>query len=290
MIDSHAHLDDEKYSQDREEIIARAFASGIEKIINVGADLMGSQASVKLATENENIFVAVGLHPHCFNQVEEFSISKTFNNLKNLAKQEKVVAIGEIGLDYFSHDGNPITAAQKEKQKNGFVLQIEIAKKFNLPVVIHCRGSRENPNDAYIDLLQIIQDTKYPPRLAETTARQREAGQIQNTKFIFHCYGGDLAFTQKLLSMDNVSFSFTGNITYAKQDSEAVAVVREIPLEKIMLETDCPYLTPIPHRGKRNEPAYVSIVCEKIAEIKQISVNKVDEITTQNAKEFFNLA
>jgi len=264
MIDSHAHLDDKKYDQDREEVIARAFASDIERIINIGADLAGSIASVDLAIEYDNVFATVGLHPNVFDEMDESQIEKLCGEISELAKNEKVIAIGEIGLDYFSHDGDSITPEQKEKQKNGFVIQIEIANKFDLPVVIHCR-------DAYADVYEIIE--KYP-----------------EIRFVFHCYGGDLAFTQRLLAMDNVSFSFTGNITYAKQDTEVLAVVREIPLERIMLETDCPYLTPVPHRGKRNEPAYVAHVCEKIAEIKQISAKKVDEVTTENTKKFFSMA
>ncbi|MDO8240391.1 MAG: TatD family hydrolase [Candidatus Moranbacteria bacterium] len=264
MIDSHAHLDDRQYDQDREATIARAFASGVEKIINIGADLAGSIASVELAIQYDNVFATVGLHPNVFDEFDESQVQELCNEIRNLASNEKVVAIGEIGLDYYSHDENSITPEQKENQKKSFVAQIEIAREFNLPVVIHCR-------DAYEDVYEIIE--KYP-----------------EVSFVFHCYGGGLEFTQKLLSMNNVWFSFTGNITYAKSDLEVFGVVKEIPLERIMLETDCPYLTPVPHRGKRNEPAYVTYVQGKIAEIKQISANKVDEVTTRTAKKFLSLA
>lgn len=274
FIDTHAHLDDEKFNPDQLEVIERAFASGVEKIINVGADLNGSQSSVVLAEKHKNIYAAVGLHPHCFNRVGEAQelssgqaitfqelSSENFSELKNLAQNKKVVAIGEIGLDYYSHMEDLITEAQKENQKKGFVIQIELAKELNLPVIIHCR-------DAYADTLEAIKN--YP-----------------EVRFVFHCYGGSLNFTEKLLPMENVHFSVTGNITYAKGDAEILKVVKSIPLEKIMLETDCPYLAPVPHRGKRNEPAFVSLVAEKIAEIKNLTVDEIAEITTRNAKSFF---
>lgn len=271
MIDTHAHLDDKQYDTDRAQMIARIFDSGVEKVINIGAGLGSSRRSVELAEEYKNIFASVGLHPYYFNEYGERSFDK-ISEFKELAKHKKVVAIGEIGLDYFSHDGNEITDAQKENQKKGFIFQLDLAKELNLPVIIHCRSSKENPADAYNDLIKILLNTKY---------------QILNT--VFHCYGGNTEFTKKLLQQDNVYFSFTGNITYAKDSAEIIEVVKMIPMEKIMLETDCPYLAPVPHRGKRNEPAFLQYICEKIAEIKQISAKEVDKITTKNAKKFFKL-
>jgi len=288
MIDTHAHIDFEQYDLDRTQTLQRAFSGGMEKIINVGADMDGSLKSVELAGSYKNIYASIGLHPHIFNQVEEFpislstgqagnfqfpnnfqipndKISKIFDELKNLAENRKVVAIGEIGLDYFSHTENSITSEQKENQKKGFVAQLELAKEFNLPVIIHCR-------DAYEDCYEIV---------------MRYA--ICDTRFVFHCYGGNLEFTKKLLQHDNIFFSFTGNITYAKAGSEIIEVIKIIPIDKIMLETDCPYLTPVPYRGKRNEPAFVMYVNEKIAEIKQISAKEVDRITTQTAERFFEI-
>jgi TatD DNase family protein len=261
LIDTHAHLDDEKFNMDRAEVIERAFASGVKKIINVGAGLGSSRRSVALAGKHANIFAVVGLHPHYFNEYAERSFDK-IEEFKELARQKKVVAIGEIGLDYYGHLEDLITEAQKENQKKGFILQIELARELQLPVIIHCR-------DAYVDTLEVIKN--YP-----------------EVKFVFHCYGGSLSFTEKLLQMENIHFSFAGNITYAKPDSEILSVVKIIPLERIMLETDCPYLTPVPHRGKRNEPAFVNFVAEKIAEIKNLTVDEISEITTQNALDFFN--
>lgn len=286
MIDTHVHIDFEQFDQDREEIIRRAYEAGIEKIINVGADMGGSQKSIELAGAHENIYASVGLHPHVFNElvasqelssgqaktIRELS-SEMFNELKNLARNEKVVAIGEIGLDYFSHTDQKITEAQKENQKNGFVAQIKLAKEYGLPVIIHCR-------DAYKDCYKVLVN------FIESLPRD------ERSEFYaaFHCYGGNLEFTKKLLKLDNIFFSFTGNITYAKAGSEIIEVIKAIPMDKIMLETDCPYLAPVPHRGKRNEPSYVVYVNEKIAEIKQISAKEIDRTTTENAQKFFKLA
>lgn len=284
MIDTHAHLDDKQFDSDRDEVIQRAFKNGVEKIINVGAGLGSSQRSVELAENplrqladgGENIFAAIGLHPHYFNEYKNKSFDK-IEELKKLLKREKVIAIGEIGLDYFSHDGKIISAQEKELQKKGFVFQLDLARELNLPVIVHCRASKENPDDAYKDLFEII------------LSASAVADQIQNTNLVFHCYGGNLEFTKKLLQHENIHFSFTGNITYAKTGVEILEAIKIIPMGRIMLETDCPYLAPVPMRGKRNEPAYVSYVAEKIAEIKQISVENVLEITTKNAEKFFRI-
>ncbi|MFA7209514.1 MAG: TatD family hydrolase [Parcubacteria group bacterium] len=273
MIDTHSHLDDKQFDGDREEAISRAFYGGVEKIINVGADLESSERSVGLAGGNENIFAAVGLHPHIFNQVGEFS--KNIHSLKELAADKKVVAIGEVGLDYFSHTGEKITEAQKKNQRKGFSAQLELARELDLPVIIHCRASKDEPEDAYADALRVFKSSHHP---------------FRDMRIVFHCYGGGLEFTKKiLLEETDTFFSFTGNITYAKAGSETIEVLKVIPLERIMLETDCPYLAPVPHRGKRNEPAYVAYVKEKIAEIKEISVKEVDRVTTENARLFFKL-
>ncbi|MDP1619829.1 MAG: TatD family hydrolase [Candidatus Moranbacteria bacterium] len=268
MIDTHSHLDDKRFDGDREEIISRAFSGGVEKIINVGADLESSTQSVGLAGRNKNIFAAVGLHPHIFNQAGEFS--KKIQSLGGLAADKKVVAIGEIGLDYFSHTGEKITEAQKKNQQQGFIAQLELARDLDLPAIIHCRASKDDPIDAYEDAYRII-------------------NVFHSMRVVFHCYGGGLEFTRKIIQETDAFFSFTGNITYVKAGSEAIEVLKAIPLERMMLETDCPYLAPVPHRGKRNEPAYIAYVKEKIAEIKEIPAQEIDRITTENARLFFKL-
>jgi TatD DNase family protein len=275
LIDTHAHLDDKQFDVDREEVIRRAFEGGVSKIINIGAGMGSSERSVNLAEKYENIFASVGLHPEYFMKHETWDDPRQ-EILEKLAKNKKVLAIGEIGLDYHNN-GQKIVQKEKDAQKVGFVYQLEMAKRNKKPVIIHCRGEkdqdaivyREVP-EAYEDTLEIIQ--KFP-----------------DLRFVFHSYGGSLVFTKKLLEKNNILFSFTGNLTYNKVGSEIFEVVREIPLERIMLETDCPYLAPVPKRGERNEPAYVKFVAEKIAEIRNLSFSQVEEITTKNAFEFFGI-
>ncbi|MCK9379309.1 MAG: TatD family hydrolase, partial [Candidatus Moranbacteria bacterium] len=190
MIDTHAHLDDKQFNKDREEVILRAFENGVEKIINIGADLEGSRASVELAKAHKNIFAAVGLHPHCFGEDKEVGEFGDVGGIGELAKNEKVVAIGEIGLDYFFYEAYSIEQIVKikQRQKKGFVAHLELAQELDLPVIIHCRASRENSDDAYEDIYQIIFSSKF---------------KVQNSKFVFHCYSGNLDFTKKLLQHKN---------------------------------------------------------------------------------------
>lgn len=283
MIDTHAHLDFDSFDEDREVVIKRTFDGGVESIINIGSEMEGSRKSLKIARTYDRkygrMYASVGLHPHVFNEEGEITDEQK-SELEKLAKDERVVAIGEIGLDYFSHTGEKISKKQKEDQKQGFIEQVKIAQKLDLPIIIHARGSQETPTDAYEDLYKIILNTKY---------------NILNTKLVFHCYAGDTEFTRKLLENENILFSFTGNVTYkVRKDLKGTKndireVVKMIPLEKIMIETDSPFLSPEPHRGKRNEPANVQFVAQKIAELKNENLEKIKKITTQTAKEFFGL-
>jgi TatD DNase family protein len=276
LIETHAHLDDKQFDTDRDEVIARAFSGGVEKIINIGAGLGSSQRSVALAEKYENIFCAVGLHPHYFMEYGEKSFDK-FADFKALTVSKKLVAIGEIGLDYFIPDGSVITDAQKELQKKGFVEQLEFAKELKLPVILHCRGSRpiapsayREADDAYEDVFTII-------------------SEFPELNFVWHSFGGRLEFAEKVLAKENMLISFAGNITYNKPNAEIFDVIRKIPIEKIMLETDCPYLAPVPMRGKRNEPSYVKYVAIKIAEVKNLEFEELVKITTETAERFFRL-
>jgi len=274
LIDTHIHLDDAQYDGDRDEIIAQFFASGGEALINVGAGLGSSARSVALAKSHENIFAAVGFHPHYFNEYKEKSFDRV-GELESLAKDERVVAIGEIGLDYFSHTDEPIDDRQKELQKKGFEHQLDLAKKLHLPVIIHCRGTRSEAGskfretiEAYDDALEVIK-------------------KFLDLKYVFHGYGGNLEFSKKILGNDNMKFSFNGNITYAKPNAEIFEVIRLIPIERIMVETDGPYLTPVPFRGKRNDPIYVKYVIGKLAEVKDMEPSEVERVTEKNAIDFF---
>ena len=276
MIDTHAHLDDEKFDVDRAQVLQRSFASGIEKIITVGAGLGSSRRATELARDHEHVFAVVGCHPEYFMRHGSWG-DEHREELEGLAQAEKVVAIGEIGLEYHSHDGGSVSEKQKDLQREGFIFQLELARRIGKPVVIHCRGERAKAGEkyrenatAYEDVLVIIE--KFP-----------------ELNFVFHSFGGRLDFAKKVIAKENVFFSFNGSITYAKPGAEILEAVKIIPLKKMMLETDCPYLAPVPHRGKRNEPSFLVHVCQKIAEIKEISAKKVQEITTRNAMEFFKL-
>jgi TatD DNase family protein len=276
LIETHAHIDDKQFDSDRDEVIARAFDSGVEKIINIGAGLGSSQRSVALAEKYENIFCSIGLHPHYFMEYGEKSFDK-FPEFKALAVSKKIVAIGEIGLDYFIPDGSVITEEQKELQRKGFREQLEFAKELKLPVILHCRGSRpvapseyREADDAYEDVFAIV-------------------SEFPGLNFVWHSFGGRLAFVEKVLGKENMLISFAGNITYNKPGAEIFAVIKRIPLEKIMLETDCPYLAPVPMRGKRNEPLYVKYVAQKIAEVKNVDFEDLAKVTTSTAERFFGL-
>lgn len=274
MIDTHVHLDFKDFNEDREEVISRAFDNGVKAIVNIGVDLKTSEKSVELAENHENIFAAVGFHPDYFSKLETHNAKRDWiDKLKELARNKKVVAIGETGLDYFHikkpdfSRGNPVSVAEiKENQKKGFLAQIEMAKELGLPVVVHCR-------EAWNDLFEMIQSEK-------------------SIRFVLHCYSGEKKDTEKFLELPNVCFSFSGNITYPKPASRAeklAEAVQMIPLERTMLDSDSPFLAPQQARGKRNEPSYVRYIAEKIAEIKEISIEKVEKTTDENANEFFGL-
>lgn len=258
LIDTHAHLDFKEFDQDRDQVIKRAFGSGIEKIINVGCNLERSKNSIELAKKYDNIYAAVGVHPH---DVGKYDLENFKSKLIKLAKENKVVALGECGLDYYRIENSELGI--KNKQKEFFKVQLDLAKELDLPLIIHCRN-------AFEDLLEILKRTDDLPR------------------GVTHCFSGTLHYAQKFLNLGFL-VSFTGSITYVRPQGELLAVVKEIPLGKIMIETDCPYLAPVPHRGERNEPAYVKFVAEKIAEIKGMDFQEVAEQTTKNAIKLFSL-
>lgn len=249
-IDTHSHLNFKVFNADYKDAILRANSVGVEKIIVVGSNLKTSKKALEIANKNENIFVAIGLHPiHVEN--EDFGLE-----FEKLAKNKKVVAIGETGLDYFHIRDN------KEKQKDVFIKHLKLAQNVNKPVILHNR-------DAGDDILSILTSQNTLP------------------KGVMHCFSENLEFAKIIIDMGFL-ISFTGIITFTK-NQDTLQVVKEIPLEKIMIETDCPYLTPNKYRGKRNEPAYVVEVAKKIAEIKKISLEKVEDITSKNAIELFKL-
>lgn len=273
MIDIHTHLYFPQYDGDREEMIKRAFDAGLTMLISVSTAPEDHHTALAIAAMDKRIFASVGLHPHTFHEHlgDEKWQREALQELQELAKHNpKIIAIGECGLDYFSHTGELITDAQKAWQKYGFIAQIKLAQELELPMIIHCR-------DAYEDLVEIIkQDGK-------------------DMKFILHCYMGDTEVTEKFLTLPHIFFSFTGNITYAvKKIAEGTKddireTVKRIPLERMFMETDCPFLAPVPYRGKRNEPSFVVEVAKKIAEIKGISPEFISQKIEENRCRLFCL-
>jgi len=261
MIDTHAHLNFSDFKGDLDEVIARSFENGLANIVVVSSSLENSKQSIEVVNKDKRLFASVGIHP------EEIETADDFSEIEGLAKKDKVVAIGETGLDYFylsschSREGGNLDIADiKEKQKELFIKHIELAEKLDLPLILHNRNS---DNDFY----EILQDRK--------------------VWGVVHCYTGDWEFAQKILDL-GLMISFTGIITFPKSES-LHEVVKNIPLEKIMVETDAPYLAPVPYRGKRAEPWMVKEIIKKIAEIKGMSFEEVDEKTSSNANKFFGI-
>lgn len=253
LIDSHAHLDGEEFAQDREEVLAFAKKMGIDRIVNVGFDLPSSRRSIALAGRYPGVYAAVGVHPHEAGEAPENYLEE----LEKLASQPKVVAIGEIGLDYFYNHSEP------EVQKRIFREQIRLAKRIGKPIIIHDR-------DAHADTLNII--------------REERAGE---TGGVLHCFSGSWEMAQECMKM-GFYISLAGPVTF-KNAKKGIEVALNMPLHRLLVETDSPYLTPEPYRGRRNEPGYVRYVAEKIAELKGISLEEVAEATTRNAEELFGI-
>ena len=254
MIDCHAHLNDEKLKNYIYEINNSSLNIGVNKIINVGYDLQSSIDAVKIASEYENMYAVVGVHPH---DAKNYS-SEVEQKLENLAKNKKVVAIGEIGLDYH-YDLSP-----RDVQKDVFIKQIILSHKLSLPIVIHTR-------EAIGETLDILNEYK----------------QFLTNGVLIHCFNASLEVLDIVIK-NGWYVSFGGAITF-KNGNKIVECVKNCPLDRTMLETDCPYMTPEPYRGQINTPVNIPIIAAKIAEIKQIDVKKVEEVTEKNTIKFFNL-
>ncbi|MFA5092870.1 MAG: TatD family hydrolase [Candidatus Omnitrophota bacterium] len=251
LIDSHCHLDFTEYDLDRQQVIGRAEAAGVNYFINIGATLASSQASCVLAKQYAQIYASVGVHPH---DADTFNLDAE-KKLRALAKFDKVVAIGETGLDYYRN------LSSQKNQKQAFIQQIALATELNLPLVIHSR-------QAEVDVLEILK-------------------LHQPLRAVIHCFSGNEVFLRECLEM-GFFISFTCNITYKKAQGLR-EMVKLTPLDRLMLETDAPYLSPEGFRGKRNEPMQIKLLAQEVSLIKQVSFAEIAKITTQNAKNFFNL-
>lgn len=254
VVDTHCHLDLQQFDIDREAVIERAWAAGLNRIMNPGVDLETSRRAVALADAHPQIFAAVGFHPHDAAKMG----ADDLQTLRELAQRPKVKAIGEIGLDYY-RDLSP-----RDLQAKAFRQQLELAAELDLPVIIHCR-------DAFEDVMAILREWR--------TSNNRARG-------VLHSFSGDRAQAEQVFEI-GFRVGLTGPITFPKAE-EMRAVAQNAPIDRILIETDAPYLTPTPNRGKRNEPAYVRRVAEKIAEVRGLTVEAVAAQTTANADSLFD--
>lgn len=251
LIDTHAHINVEQFDEDREQVIERALDAGVTRIVNIGYNRETIPSSLKLAEEYDFIYSTVGWYPQDAINMEEGDLEW----LESLCSHPKVVAIGEIGLDYY-WDTSP-----KELQQQIFREQIRLARRMNLPIVIHNR-------EAHGDVVRIL--------------KEENAAEVGG---IMHCFSGSWEIAKQCLDM-NFYISFGGPITF-KNAVRPKEVLAKVPLDRLLIETDCPYLTPHPYRGKRNEPAYVRYVAEAAAEIKGIEMEEIARITTENVFQVF---
>ncbi|WP_447962169.1 TatD family hydrolase [Nitrospira sp. Ecomares 2.1] len=258
LIDTHVHLDDPRYDPDRDDIFQRAHEAGVEKFVTIGCDLSTSHAAVQLASTRPNVYATIGVHPHEVKRIEP----SWYAELTQLAQQPKVVAFGEIGLDYH-YDHSP-----RKTQRQRFREQIALAQSLALPLVIHTREAQE-------DTMAIMHEE-----------------HAEKVGGVFHCFSEDLTFAKWALDL-GFYLSFSGIITF-RNASQLHEVIRTVPDDRLLIETDAPYLTPVPFRGKRNESAYVAYVAKQIAEIKygdsEAGLARVAELTTINACQLFKIS
>lgn len=262
FIDSHAHLEMTQFDGDRGQVLERARAAGLETIVAIGSGTgPGSLAcGIELAERHDWILATIGIHPH----EAKLAMDSDFAEMERLARHPKVIAWGEIGLDYF-YDHSP-----REVQREVFVRQMELARAAKLPIVIHCRPS-DGSDNAWQDCLHLMREHWGPSGLGG----------------VLHCFTGQLEHMHRALDMGFI-ISFAGNVTFAKAQNIRDAA-REAPLDRMFIETDSPFLAPVPHRGKRNEPAFVVEVARQIADLRGLSPERVGEGTSRNFYDFFKL-
>jgi len=268
MIDTHCHLNFKAFKNDYDEVISRSFKKGIKTLMIVGSNYKTSEKAIEIAKKFKNCYVSPGLHPIHVKE-EKFDKKKYIPLIR--ANSRIVKAIGETGFDFFHISGNIQHVAQnKEMQKEVFLKHLELAKEFDLSVILHCRGEASDPLKAYEDLLLVIRSLLFVPL------------------GVIHCFSANWQIAQKFLDL-GFYLGFTGIITYKNCGQDLLEVVAKTPLKKILIETDAPYLAPEPYRSQRCEPWHVKFTAQKISKIKKITPEKVIEQTTQNAKKLFKL-
>lgn len=260
LIDTHAHLDLAQFDVDRAAVLARARAAGVAGVVTVGIDLASSRRAVALAAENPGIRASVGVHPHDASTLT----GETLAALRALSEKPEVVALGEIGLDYY-RDRSP-----RDVQRRAFQAQLAWAAKLGKPVIIHDR-------DAHDDVLHIL----------SAWAADLSGKALDGRLGVLHTFSGDLSMAERAMDL-GFYLGFSGPVTYHNA-RELARIVQAVPLERMVVETDCPFLAPHPHRGKRNEPSYVRLVAQRVAELKGMSLDEVSATTTANARWLFQL-
>lgn len=312
MIDAHAHIHDAKFDIDREEMIARAREAGVRHIVTIGTSVEDSRRAIDLARRFPDMLRAsVAVHPHEYSKLPSEEIRREWmEELEVLAREDIVAAIGECGLDYHAFGGEEVSSEQRSVQREGFLEHIRLAERIGKPLVIHARES-------YEDVLEALKDTDNGQwKTDNVSLTMEQEGRIRQNLFplqgrgipfiILHCYQGDAEVTQRFLELSDemagkknsrinsrILFSFAGNVTYpvkkairgTKDDIEEV--VRRIPIDRILVETDCPYLAPQSRRNERNEPAFVEETAQKIAEIQGVSMEEVERGVEENFKNVF---
>lgn len=252
LFDTHAHFDDAQFDNDRDAVLKSLKDFNVSNITNIGSSMETSRNSVKLAESYDFVYATVGVHP---SEVENLT-EADMDELKDLSRHPKVRAIGEIGLDYhYPDDPSP------EMQKKWFIRQLDLAKELNMPVVIHDRDSKG-------ECLEILKEKNV-------------------SKGVVHCFSGSAQTAREILDL-GMMISFTGVLTF-KNARRAIEACRAVPLDRLMIETDCPYMAPEPHRGERNFSGYVEFVARKMAEIKEVSYEELCKITMDNAKRFYGI-
>lgn len=253
LFDSHAHYNDSRFEKDMDEVLSSMNENNVGMILNSCSNLDEVPDILKICEKYPFIYASVGIHPHDVKNLADSDMDM----LIKYAENDKVKAIGEIGLDYF-YDNSP-----RDLQKKWFARQVEVAKQIKQPIIIHDR-------DAHKDCMDILRSEN-----------------IQDIGGVFHCYSGSVEMAKEILDW-GMYIAFGGSLTF-KKSVRPVEVAKYVPLDRILIETDCPYLTPEPHRGKRNSSLYIHYVAEKLAEIKGVSVEKIENATFENGKRCFNI-
>jgi TatD DNase family protein len=259
LIDSHAHIDLATFDKDREQVFARARRGGVRVVINVGLDAESSRASLEMAKQYDDVFSTVGFHPHEASKMG----AEDLKTLAELAQDDRVVAVGEIGLDFYRN------LSSRRSQEKAFRRQLDLAVELGLPVVVHCRQAHR---EVFKILSAWVKSTL-------SVGRRRRG--------VIHCFSGDIELAQRYIDI-GFYISLAGSVTYPSA-GDLVQVAREMPLNRLLLETDSPFLAPQAYRGKRNEPAYVALIAEKVAQVREVPREKVAEAAAKNTISLFRL-